>query len=141
MSLPPFHLAIPVENIDESRQFYGDLMGCAIGRSAAQWMDFDFFGHQLVAHVAPHAGKDAGNNPVDGDHVPVPHFGVVLEWSQWQELGEKLKEGGVEFIIAPRVRFEGQPGEQGIFFIRDPSGNALEFKTFKDMSNLFSTSL
>lgn len=141
MSLPPFHLAIPVNDIDESRKFYADLLGCPIGRSDTQWMDFDFFGHQLVAHVAPGAGQDAGHNPVDGDSVPVPHFGVVLEWSRWEALCEKLKLGEVDFIFGPRIRFEGAPGEQGIFFIRDPSGNALEFKTFKDMNDLFSTSL
>lgn len=138
MSLQPFHLAVPVADLAEARAFYGGLLGCAEGRSSPEWVDFDFFGHQLVAHLD--AGAAAGgaiHNQVDGQHVPVPHFGVVLEWEQWQSLAGRLQEAGVTFGIAPGIRFKGQVGEQATMFFQDPSGNALEFKSFRDPSQLF----
>ena len=133
----PFHLAIPVRDIAESRRFYGDTFGCREGRSAEQWVDFDFFGHQLVIHAAEGKEEAGSHNPVDGHDVPVPHFGVVLDWDEWHSLVERLKEKGVQFVIEPYVRFKGQPGEQVTMFFRDPSGNALEFKAFKDLGMLF----
>ena len=136
MNRPPFHLAFPVRDIPAARAFYGDLLGCPEGRSSERWVDFDFFGHQLVAHLVDGQG-DTPTNPVDGDAVPVPHFGAVLEWGVWEELAERLRAANQTFVIEPRVRFEGQVGEQGTFFVRDPSGNALEFKTFRDPSRLF----
>jgi len=136
MSLPPFHLAFPVHDIAAARAFYGELLGCAEGRSSERWVDFDFFGHQVVAHLVEGA-DDAGTNPVDGDAVPVPHFGAVLEWEAWEELAERVRAAGHAFVIEPRVRFQGEVGEQGTFFVRDPSGNALEFKAFRDPSRLF----
>lgn len=137
-SLRPFHLAIPVHDLAASREFYGGLFGCEEGRSDTSWFDFDFFGHQLVCHVDPEqAVGDRVSNPVDGHDVPVPHFGIVLDLETWKELAARLTERNVEFVIAPYIRFEGQPGEQGTMFLRDPSGNALEFKGFRDMSRLF----
>lgn len=133
----PFHLAFPVTDLDEARSFYGDLLGCPEGRSSDHWIDFDFFGHQIVAHVSPDAGPPAPTNAVDGHDVPVPHFGVVLDMNDWKTLAGKLRAAGVEFVIEPYVRFEGQPGEQATMFFRDPSGNALEFKAFADRSKLF----
>jgi len=139
MSLQPFHLAIPVHDLGAARQFYGDLLGCPEGRSAAEWVDFDFFGHQLVAHLdpslAPHGA--ALTNPVDGHDVPVPHFGVVLAWDDWHSLAQRLTSAGVTFQIEPGIRFAGQVGEQATLFFLDPSHNALEFKAFKDPSRLF----
>ena len=131
----PFHLAIPVHDLAAARDFYGELLGCPEGRSSAEWVDFDLFGHQLVAHLAPRA--DDHTNPVDGHDVPVPHFGVVLTMERWEALAEKLKKAGVTFGIAPTIRFRGQPGEQATMFFRDPSGNALEFKAFADRRSLF----
>lgn len=137
----PFHLAIPVDDLDAARAFYGELFGCAEGRSAAHWVDFDFFGHQLVCHLAPAPAGAVHHNPVDGDEVPVPHFGVVLPMDDWAALAERLRrrlpERGLAFVIEPRVRFRGEPGEQGTFFLRDPAGNALEFKAFADPARLF----
>ena len=133
--LPPFHLAIPVRDLAESRRFYGALLGCAEGRSAPQWVDFDFFGHQLVCHVAEGAGSVA-HNPVDGDQVPVPHFGAVLDPGVWAEMAQRLK-GEVEFVIEPHTRFKGQAGEQSTMFFLDPSGNAIELKAFADLGQLF----
>jgi extradiol dioxygenase family protein len=136
----PFHLAIPVDDLSAARQFYGELFGCPEGRSANRWVDFDFFGHQLVCHLASGEGP-AHHNPVDGDAVPVPHFGVVLDMERWQALAEHLAERlprlGLSFVIEPRVRFRGQAGEQATFFLRDPAGNALEFKAFADPGRLF----
>ncbi len=144
MALSPFHLAIPVHDLPAARRFYGELLGCAEGRSAPTWVDFDLYGHQLVVHLDPaHPGPSVGpavENEVDGHDVPVPHFGVVLPWADWEALAERLTEADVRFGIAPHVRFAGKPGEQGTFFFTDPSGNALEFKSFKDMSRLFATS-
>jgi extradiol dioxygenase family protein len=135
MSLPPFHLAFPVDDLGAARTFYGGLLGCREGRSAEQWVDFDLYGHQIVAHLAPAAARSA--NPVDGEHVPVPHFGIVLPMEEWKALAKKLEDASVDFLIPPTVRFAGQPGEQATMFFLDPSGNALEFKAMADPGNLF----
>lgn len=133
--LTPFHLAIEVRDLAESRAFYGGLFECPEGRSDKTWVDYDFFGHQLVCHVSDTypASRNAQSNPVDGHAVPIPHFGVVLEMDQWHALAAKLKSANIEFIIEPYTRFEGQPGEQATMFLHDPSGNALEFKSFRDI--------
>ena len=136
MSLPPFHLAFPVDDLAAARAFYGEVMGCAEGRSSNQWIDFDFFGHQIVTHLAVDAG-DRSSNPVDGHDVPVPHFGVVLDMKSWEDLAQRLEQAGTDFVIAPTIRFKGKPGEQATMFLRDPAGNALEFKAFADMAQLF----
>jgi extradiol dioxygenase family protein len=133
----PFHLAIPVHDLAAARAFYGDLFGCAEGRSSAEWVVFVFFGHQLVAHLDPTRKQHVHHNQVDGQDVPVPHFGVVLEWGAWHALAERLRAAGARFEIAPGIRFAGQVGEQATLFLYDPSGNALEFKAFKDPSRLF----
>ena len=133
--LTPFHLAIPVRDLASARAFYGELLGCAEGRSSDEWVDFDFFGHQLVCHlVAEPGGKKPAHNPVDGHDVPVPHFGMVLEMPQWESLAARLSTAGVAFVIEPHLRFKGQPGEQATMFLTDPSGNALEFKSFRDIA-------
>jgi extradiol dioxygenase family protein len=134
----PFHLAFPVHDLAAARAFYGGLLGCPEGRSSETWIDFDLYGHQIVAHLNPGmAAGDTHSNPVDGHDVPVPHFGVVLELAQWEVLAERLKVAGVRFVIEPHVRFRGQPGEQATLFFHDPSGNALEFKAFGDDAALF----
>ena len=138
--LMPFHLAVPVRDLDKTRVFYRDILGCEEGRSAETWVDFIFFGHQFVIHLKPEyflRQVDDYSNPVDGHDVPVPHFGVVLTWTDWTELAEKLKREAIEFVIEPYIRFKGQVGEQATMFFLDPSGNALEFKAFKDMDLLF----
>ena len=133
--LTPFHLAIPVRELAAARAFYGKLLGCPEGRSSAEWVDFDFFGHQLVCHLVAATGdRTAAHNPVDGHDVPVPHFGMVLEMPDWESLAARLKKAGVDFVIEPHVRFPGQPGEQATMFLIDPSGNALEFKSFRDIA-------
>ena len=139
MSLSPFHLAIPVHDLPAARAFYGEVFGLEEGRSSEQWVDFDFFGHQLVIQEHPKMPyqEQANTNAVDGHDVPVPHFGVVLGWEEWERLAERLRERGTEFVIEPYVRFKGQVGEQATMFLLDPCGNALEFKAFKDMSQLF----
>ena len=137
--LTPFHVAFPVDNLAKARAFYGDLLGCAEGRSSDQWIDFDLFGHQIVAHLKPGGGNKLHHNPVDGHDVPVPHFGVVLEMEVFERLAAKLKTANVKFEIEPYVRFKGLPGEQATMFFYDPAGNALEFKAFKDMKQLFAT--
>ena len=141
MSIPPFHLAFPVHDLDAARNFYGALLGCREGRSDRDWIDYDFYGHQIVAHVAPAAvaARAAGEdrNAVDGEAVPVPHFGVVLPMDQWQALADRLTGAGLEFVIEPTVRFKGHPGEQATMFFRDPSGNALEIKAMADPDKLF----
>jgi extradiol dioxygenase family protein len=138
MSLQPFHLAVPVTDLAEARRFYGGLLGCPEGRSSAEWVDFDFFGHQLVAHLDHGGGSRRPlHNAVDGKDVPVPHFGVVLEWDRWHQLADTLRTAGVTFGIEPGIRFQGQVGEQATMFFQDPSGNALEFKSFRDISQLF----
>lgn len=136
---PRFHLAIPVDDLAAARGFYGEVLGCGEGRSADHWVDFDLFGHQLVAHLAPGGAGDRARNPVDGDEVPVPHFGVLLSVEAWTELAERLLAAGIDFVIEPHVRFAGEPGEQHTMFFRDPAGNALEFKAFADDAMVFAT--
>jgi uncharacterized protein len=136
--LQPFHLAIPVRELEKNRIFYRDTLGCTEGRSSDHWVDFDFFGHQLVIHVQePEPAPVGKGNPVDGKDVPIPHFGVVLEWDVFEKFSEKLKKKNISFVIEPYIRFKGKTGEQATMFFKDPSGNALEFKAFKDMSQLF----
>ncbi|MCP1337302.1 VOC family protein [Futiania mangrovi] len=139
--MKPFHLAFPVRDLEEARTFYLDILGCGLGREDTTWIDFDLFGHQVVAHYK--AGMDKGvavHNPVDGDDVPVPHFGVVLSMDEWEVLAAKLEaRDDINWVIRPRVRFKGKPGEQATFFLLDPSGNALEFKAFRDIGQLFAT--
>ena len=132
----PFHLAFPVDDLDQARHFYGTVLGCAEGRSSAQWIDFDLFGHQIVTHLAPKA-TTAHHNPVDGHNVPVPHFGVVLDWDDFHAFAAQIAAAGITFQIAPCIRFKGQVGEQATMFFLDPAGNALEFKAFFDPSQLF----
>lgn len=140
--LTPFHLAFPVDDLEAARHFYGQLLGCPEGRSSVDWIDFDLFGHQIVAHridaleVRPRRG---GANPVDGHDVPVPHFGVVLPPAEWKALASRLKFAGIQFVVEPHTRFVGQPGEQSTMFFLDPAGNALEFKSFRQMEQLFAT--
>lgn len=137
MTLRPFHLAFPVNDLAAARAFYGGTLGCAEGRSSDEWIDFDLYGHQLVAHLVPGHAGDAGANGVDGHEVPVPHFGVVLDMDDWEAMAKRLTAAGTVFGIAPYVRFKGEPGEQATMFFRDPSGNALEFKAFRDLGQLF----
>ena len=139
MSLRPFHLAFPVHDIEAAKRFWGGTMGCVEGRSSDDWVDFDFYGHQIVAHLAPALVADAprGSNPVDGHDVPVPHFGIVLDLADWKTLADRLQAAGVAFDIEPHVRFKGEPGEQATMFFRDPSGNAIEMKAFADVGQLF----
>src|SRR6185295_2679136 len=135
--MPPFHLAFPVHDLDAARAFYGGLLGCPEGRSSAQWIDFDFFGHQIVAHLDPAMAPRRARNPVDGHDVPVPHFGAVLDMAAWEALAARLEDAGVDFAIPPTVRFRGEAGEQATMFFRDPSGNALEIKAMADPAALF----
>ena len=139
--IAPFHLALPVSDLEKSRDFYVNVLGCGLGRSSDRWIDFDFFGHQLVAHLVDDQSMQPteNSNPVDGHDVPVPHFGVVLEWDQWQELAKRLQGMNMDFVIDPYIRFEGQPAEQATMFFLDPSGNALEFKSFKDPRQMFAS--
>ena len=139
MTLRPFHLAFPVHDLAAARHFYGDVLGCPEGRSADHWVDFDLFGHQIVAHLDPAARPRALSNPVDGHDVPVPNFGVVLKMDDWRALAGRVEAAGVPFGIAPHIRFVGQPGEQATMFFQDPSGNALEFKALADDAMLFAT--
>lgn len=137
-TLHPFHIAVPVHNLEAARKFYGELLGCEEGRSSESWVDFNMYGHQFVAHLKP-AGEqtELHHNPVDGHEVPVPHYGVVLNWEKWEQLAERLKSHQIEFIIEPYIRFKGKSGEQATMFFKDPSGNALEFKAFKNPEQLF----
>jgi uncharacterized protein len=137
MAVPPFHLAFPVDDLVAARRFYGELLGCPEGRSAKHWVDFDLHGHQIVAHLAPELARGRSTNPVDGEDVPVPHFGLVLPMDEWKRLADRLRAAGVEFVIPPTVRFAGQPGEQATMFLLDPAGNALEFKAMADPAKLF----
>lgn len=137
MAVHPFHLAFPVHDLAAARAFYGGLLGCPEGRSSAEWVDFDLYGHQVVAHLAPHEARAASTNAVDGDQVPVRHFGVVLPMDEWHGLAGRLRAAGVRFVIEPHVRFQGEVGEQATMFFLDPSGNALEFKAFRDIASLF----
>ena len=132
-----FHLAFPVKDLEESRKFYGEILGCEEGRSSTEWIDFNLFGHQIVAHLAPDAVGIRHKNEVDADHVPIPHFGIVLEMENFKAFAQRLQTGGVEFIIEPKIRFAGEVGEQATMFFLDPSGNALEFKGFADFSQVF----
>lgn len=136
-TIPPFHLAFPVHDLDVARKFYGEVMGCPEGRSSDQWIDFDFFGHQIVTHLAPQGCGAAAVSKVDGHGVPVPHFGVVLDMPTWEALVEKLRAGNTKFEMEPCVRFKGQPGEQATMFFKDPSGNAIEIKAFASLNSLF----
>ncbi len=133
---PRFHLAFPVHDLGEARRFYGGLLGCAEGRSNERWVDFDFYGHQIVAHLSDEAHA-VSHNAVDGDQVPARHFGVILPWGEWHELAEKLKQSGLQFLIEPHIRFKAKVGEQATMFFLDPSGNALEFKAFRDEAMIF----
>ena len=137
--IAPFHLAFPVHDLVAARRFYGELLGCPEGRSSDQWIDFNLYGHQIVAHRKPgmNAHDATMHNPVDGHDVPVPHFGVVLSWDEWESLAEKLRQAGTTFVIEPCIRFKNQVGEQATMFFLDPSGNALEFKAFKEINQLF----
>ncbi|MCW8981133.1 VOC family protein [Altibacter sp.] len=137
MTLAPFHLAIPVHDLHACRTFYRDILGFSEGRSSDHWVDFNFFGHQLVLHYKEIASEEAATNPVDGKDVPIPHFGVVLDMETFTEFSEKLKKNNVTFIIEPYIRFKGLTGEQATMFFKDPSGNALEFKAFKNIDQLF----
>ncbi|MBC7470034.1 MAG: VOC family protein [Ramlibacter sp.] len=137
-AMPPFHLAFPVHDIAAARQFYGELLGCPEGRSAPEWVDFNFYGHQIVAHLAPEeCTRHAGSSKVDDHDVPVRHFGAVLNLPQWQQLADRLKAAGTRFVIEPYVRFKGEPGEQATMFFLDPSGNAIEIKAFANLDSLF----
>jgi extradiol dioxygenase family protein len=135
--MPPFHLAFPVHSLEAARAFYGELLGCPEGRSSPEWVDFNFYGHQIVAHLSPEEAGHRNTSAVDGDNVPVRHFGAVLSMSQWEQLADKLTAAGTKFVIEPHIRFKGQVGEQATMFFLDPSGNALEFKAFADMASLF----
>lgn len=139
MSTPvrPFHLAFPVHDLEAARQFYGDLLGCREGRSSDSWVDFEFYGHQIVAHLDPAATGVAVRNRVDNHDVPVPHFGVILPMTEWQDLAQRLADAGTKFVIEPGVRFRGEVGEQATMFLNDPSGNALEFKAFENPDRVF----
>lgn len=137
MTRPRFHLAFPVHDLAQARSFYGGLLGCAEGRSSPDWVDFDFFGHQIVAHLSPEEAGHRRTSAVDGEDVPVRHFGVILDLDAWKALADRLTAAGVKFIIAPQIRFQGQPGEQATLFFLDPSGNALEFKAFADDAMVF----
>ena len=135
--MQPFHLAFPVTSLDKARAFYGDLLGCPEGRSSPDWIDFNFFGHQIVAHLSPDEAGHRNTSAVDGDKVPVRHFGMVLEMAQWEAMADKLGKAGIAFVIEPHIRFKGQVGEQATMFFLDPCGNAVEFKAFADPSRLF----
>ena len=136
-SMPPFHLAFPVRDLTETRAFYGELLGCPEGRSSEEWIDFNFFGHQIVAHLSPEECRETATSGVDNHQVPVRHFGAVLSIPAWETLADKLKAASVKFIIDPYTRFKGEPGEQATMFFTDPSGNAIEIKAFRDMNALF----
>ena len=136
-TLLPFHLAIPVHDLKKSRDFYKNILGCDEGRSSDHWVDFNLFGHQLVIHYKEKSKEKIKTNPVDGKDVPIPHFGVILEWNQFHNFSKKLIEKGVTFIIDPYIRFKGLAGEQATMFFKDPCGNALEFKSFKDFNQIF----
>lgn len=139
MQSTPFHLAFPVSDLAATRSFYESLLGCTVGRTSDRWIDFNFFGHQVSAHLKPEEVRAAQTNEVDGDAVPVRHFGAILPWEDWHVLADRLKEEGISFIIEPHIRFKGEVGEQATMFFLDPSGNALEFKSFKDSSQIFAS--
>ena len=137
MSIPRFHLAFPVHDLGEARKFYSKILGCITGRESESWIDFNLYGHQIVAHLSPEDCRVTNTNSVDNDDIPSRHFGVILEWRDWETLQEKIKKLDYPFLVKPKIRFKSKPGEQGIFFLNDPSGNALEFKTFKHDSMVF----
>ena len=137
MNIPRFHLAFPVHDLEEAKSFYTSTLGCPLGRESDNWIDFDFYGHQVVAHLSPKDCMNTKTNPVDGDSIPARHFGVILPWADWEELCKILISRNIEFLIKPRIRFKNVSGEQGTFFIQDPSGNALEFKSFKNDKDVF----
>ncbi len=136
-ALPPFHLAFPVHDLDAARRFWGEIMGCPEGRSSPEWIDFDFYGHQIVTHLVGKTSEPAGQGHVDAKQVPIPHFGVVLPMEQWRALADRLETAGIDFVMKPQIRFAGQPGEQATMFFLDPSNNAIEIKGFADMGKLF----
>jgi len=136
-AIPPFHLAFAVTDLAATERFFVDLLGCRIGRTSQRWIDFDFFGHQITAHLVDGNLAEAETNPVDGEKVPSRHFGAILDWDVWQALSKRLQEAQIDFLIQPQIRFEGEVGEQATMFFRDPSGNALEFKAFKDKAQIF----
>ena len=140
MNLPPFHLALPVHDLNKARTFYVEILGCSLGREDKRWIDFNFLGHQLSVHLKEEENLEVKTNPVDGVNVPVRHFGAILDWERWHRFKDELREKGVCFLIEPKIRFQGEPGEQATFFIEDPSGNALEFKAFRDPQKRFETS-
>ena len=137
MKMPRFHLAFPVHDLELAREFYINVLGCTLGRESKKWIDFNLFGHQVVAHLSPEDCTEISTNSVDNDKIPSRHFGVILPWDEWEELCRKIKNDGLEFLIEPKTRFKNNSGEQGTFFIKDPSGNALEFKSFKDENDIF----
>jgi extradiol dioxygenase family protein len=137
MAASPFHLAFPVTDLEAARRFYVGVLGCRVGREAERWIDFDFFGHQLSAHLAQAGMGVGGKTPVDGRDVPVPHFGLILGWEEWHGLADRLKKAGTRFLIEPYVRFKGEPGEQATMFFSDPSGNNIEIKAFQDQRSIF----
>ena len=137
MKIPRFHLAFPVHDLELARKFYINVLGCTLGRESKKWVDFNLFGHQVVAHLSPEDCTEISTNSVDNDEIPSRHFGVILPWDEWEELCEKIKNDGLKFLIEPKTRFKNNSGEQGTFFIKDPSGNALEFKSFKDENDIF----
>ncbi|SMO66577.1 hypothetical protein SAMN06265218_108132 [Fodinibius sediminis] len=134
---PLFHLAFPVADLEDTLRFYRDVLGCDTGRRTDEWIDFNFWGHQVVAHLSPDEAGKSSLNDVDGHDVPAKHFGLILEWHEWEKLAERLEEKGMDFIIEPYVRFKGKPGEQATMFFKDPSGNALEFKAFRSREQIF----
>ena len=136
-SIPRFHLAFPVHNLESAREFYVNILGCETGRESDNWIDFDLYGHQIVAHLSPDDCSPVSTNPVDEDDIPCRHFGVILEWGEWEVLQNRIKKLEHRFLVEPKIRFKSKPGEQGTFFINDPSGNALEFKSFKNDSMVF----
>ena len=136
-SIPRFHIAFPVHNLESAREFYVDILGCESGRESDSWIDFNLYGHQIVAHLSPDDCSPVSTNPVDKDDIPCRHFGVILEWGQWEVLQNRIKKLEHRFLVEPKIRFKSKPGEQGTFFINDPSGNALEFKSFKNDSMVF----
>ena len=139
MSIPPFHLAFPVPSLEAAREFFGGLLGCAEGRSASRWVDFNFFGHQISAHLVDRPEDGIDTNSVDGDAVPCRHFGLILDWDQWSHLSEHLQKEEAQFVIEPKIRFAGKPGEQGTMFVQGPGDNVIEFKSFRDPSRIFAT--
>ena len=137
MKISRFHLAFPVHDLELAREFYINVMGCTLGRESKKWIDFNLFGHQVVAHLSPEDCTEISTNSVDNDEIPSRHFGVILPWDEWEELCRNIKNDGLKFLIEPKTRFKNNSGEQGTFFIKDPSGNALEFKSFKDENDIF----